>query len=167
MSYRLAKVGVVRIADGVEILPGTPPWREYQEWLAKDGIPEPEPIAVRALPARRQEISARVNGERSSVMERASVDVDGFRWDADTFSTTNLLAIGLKVVSGWTMPLDFTWRTADNELAPMNPGRLNRVLSAVVARREAIFRRSWQLKDTEIAASDDPDAIDLKAGWPE
>lgn len=39
--YRTADRGVVRLSDNLHILPGSPAWSEYGEWITAGGVPLP------------------------------------------------------------------------------------------------------------------------------
>ena len=41
MSYRLAKNGVIRLADGIHVTRSMVEWAEYRVWLKAGGVPEP------------------------------------------------------------------------------------------------------------------------------
>lgn len=164
--YENRPVGVFDRDVGVVVTTADPSWREYQDWLKAGNAPDSMPVAVRPLAARRLEVIAQVTGIRRDMLDSLTVTVDTFVWKADTESSLNLNMLATKVLAGWSMPADFTWRTADNQLVPFTPARLNRVLTAALTKREAIYRKSWTLKDVDIPTSDNPESIDLAAGWP-
>lgn len=41
MSYRLLKIGVLRLADSAVITRSHPGWPDYRAWLKAGGVPEP------------------------------------------------------------------------------------------------------------------------------
>ena len=48
--YRLARRGVVRIADGLAVSRDMAEWRDYRQWLKAGGVPEPMPAVVAQPP---------------------------------------------------------------------------------------------------------------------
>lgn len=165
--YEVRPLGVYDRSVDAVVTTAEAAWRDYQDWLKAGNVPDPMPApAVPVIALRRGEIAARVNGLRRDVLDMLTVTVDTFVWKADTEASLNLTMLATKVLAGWTMPADFTWRTADNQMVPFTPARLNRVLTAALTKREAIYRKSWTLKDVDIATSDNPESIDLAAGWP-
>jgi hypothetical protein len=139
-------------------------WPEYQRALSAGEVADPLPVTTRSLEARRLEVAAQVNGARARALERLVVRINGWTFAADTASYANLLGVGLLLVAGEPLPDGFTWRTADNELVPLTAAQVRGLLKAMVQAREAVYRRSWALKDGAIATSQEPEAIDLEEG---
>lgn len=166
MRYELRDAGVWdKVAERL-ILPTDPAWADYEAALY-DSPPDPKPLSpLPPIAARRTEIAAQVNAVRNRVLNRLTVTIGGYVVAADTASYANLLGIGLLLATGEPLPAGFTWRTVDNQLVPLTAAQVRAVLKAMVQAREAAYRRSWALKDDEIAASEAPDGVDLEAGWP-
>jgi hypothetical protein len=46
MTYRLAPIGVIRLADSLHITRDKPEWQDYRAWIKAGGAPEPMPIVA-------------------------------------------------------------------------------------------------------------------------
>ena len=149
---------------GRELRREDPEWAEYQVALAAGEVIAPAPMAARTIAERRSEIAAQVNGMRSRALEQLTVAVNGWTFSANTASYANLLGIGTLLLAGDALPAGFTWRTVDNQLVPLTALQVKGLVRLMVQAREAVYRRSWQLKDGDIASSDSPEAIDIEAG---
>lgn len=164
--YEERRVGVFDRELGRLVLPQNAEWKDYDVWLRAGNEPAPEEApALPSMPARRREVAARVNGVRSKALSKMTVTVAGYTFDADTASYANLMGVGLLLLSGEVLPPGFTWRTADNQLVAMTAAQVRALIKAMVQERERIYRRSWQLKDEVIAASDAPETIDIEEGF--
>lgn len=50
MTYRLAPIGVIRLADSLHITRDKPEWQDYRAWLKAGGTPEPMPAPPAPAP---------------------------------------------------------------------------------------------------------------------
>jgi hypothetical protein len=166
--YELRKVGVFDRELGVHVRPTDPGWSAYERWMREGNIPAPIPVSERpSLGTRRREVAARVNGKRSAILGKLVVEgPDGHRFAADDTSFANLVAAGLVLAMGEMLPPGFAWRSTDNVMVPLKPADARALLRDMVRKRQAVFERSWALKDVAVAGSENPEAVDLEAGWP-
>ena len=163
--FELRPVGVFDRELGCVITRTHSAWAVYDAWVIAGGVPDPmPPQAGPSIEHRRAERSALVNRLRDD-RAAAGIAFDGHRYDTDPRSRENLSGAVASVGSGGGLPEDFAWRTEDNQLVPMRPETLTQLGRAVLDHVNACYARSWALKD-EIAASDDPESIDITAGWP-
>lgn len=164
--YKNMPAGVFDADTGKHVRRQDPEWLEYEAWLTAGNIPDPpDPPATPSLQQRRAERAALVNLLRD---EKASsgVTFDGNSFDTDPVSRANLTgAVASAGGGGGGLPPGLQWRTADNQLVAMNPQKLAQLGRAVLDHVNACYVRSWALKDA-IAASNDPESIDITAGWP-
>lgn len=163
--YELRPVGVLDRELGVTITRTHSAWADYDAWVIAGGVPDPMPGPPQpSIEQRRAERAALVNRLRD---DRAGTGItfDGHRYDTDPRSRENLAGAVASVGGGGGLPDGFAWRTEDNQLVAMTPQKLAQLGRAVVDHVNACYARSWQLKDT-IAASDDPESIDITSGWP-
>lgn len=158
--YEMRPVGVYDRALDREVRRGDLEWPKYEAWLIAGGVCDPLPAPpLPPIQERRAEIAARVNGERADVLRRATAAVGADVYDADPPTVARLaLAIALGVRS-------LKWRTRDNRIVTLTGEQLAEVGRAVFERIEEIYWRSWELKDAAIAASTEPEAIDISRGW--
>lgn len=158
--YEWRPIGVFDRVLGREIRRTDPEWLDYE---AAGASPDPMPPPVpRPIAERRREVGARVNGERGRILDRLTVTLAGYTFDAGTASYANLLGVGLLLVAGEPLPAGFTWRTVDNQLVPLTAVQVRGLVKAMVQARESLYRQSWALKDSTISASDNPEAIDIR-----
>lgn len=163
--YELRRVGVFDRDAGVVVTRRDAGWREYEAWLTAGGVPDPMPQPpAPSLELRRAERSALVNRVRDA-QAAAGVTFDGKRFDSDPVSRANLTGAVASIGGGGGLPSGLQWRTADNQLVAMTPQKLSQLGRAVLDHVNACYVRSWELKDA-IAASLDPESIDITAGWP-
>lgn len=161
--YEQRPVGVFdRELDRV-VLPTDSEWRDYQAHLARGHLPLPPP-PVDVLQQQRRKRSNEVNARRMQALV-AGVMYEGHRFATDPASRANITA-ALVVYQDGQPPADYTWRTVDNINVPMKTRVALRAFgAAVLAHVNACYARSFQLK-AAIAASHDPAAIAIDAGWP-
>lgn len=125
--------------------------------------PEPPFIFTEAIQAK----IADINSKRDQALTRqdATVDANGATWQVDPNAMAELNdAITLSTALGAT-PEGLEWRDADNVNHPATLTLLLSIASARAAQKDAIWKKSWQLKDqlealdSETATQADIDAI--------
>jgi hypothetical protein len=118
-----------------------------------------DPIEVR-----RAALCERVNAMRD---ERVSGPIlhNGVLYDADPASRARLT--GMIAICGNIpeLPQGFVWRSYDNSDIPVDKAGLVGLSLGFMAFDYACFQASWALK-AQILASDNPESVDLTAGWP-
>jgi hypothetical protein len=154
--YHLLPRGVFDRWQGCVVLPREEGWDEYLAHVALGNLPDPQLPPVVQIEKQRRDLAARVNALRNKAMV-AGVMFEGNLYQSDERSRARIaqrLALG-------TFPDGFTWRSADNLDVPMDAATFRRFALAMQAHADAFNVRAWALKD-EIAAADDPSAIDIE-----
>lgn len=163
--YQLRPAGVFDRGAGELVLRTDSAWLEYEAWLRAGNVPDPMPgPAAPTIEQLRAERSALVNILRDQKVA-GGVTFDGKRFDTDTLSRANLSGAVSSANGPGGVPPGLVWRSADNEAVPMTPQKLAQLGRAVLDHVNACYTRSWQIKEA-IAASSDPESIDITAGWP-
>lgn len=164
--YQERPRGVFDHESGALVLPGSPEWAVYVAWTAAGNEPDPDdPPAPVPIESRRAEACAVVNAIRSDKLATLTVAALGHTWDADPKSIQNLVGVLVGNAAGLFIPDGFTWRTADNLSVSVTPADLATVGGMMQTAVDAVYRESWRLKDTVIAQSANPEALDLLALW--
>jgi hypothetical protein len=85
MTYRLAEVGVTRIADDLHITRDMPEWGEYREFLRAGGVPEEmEPIVPQRWASLEQ---AKADAWAITRLRRDEIEASGFDFMGKTLDS--------------------------------------------------------------------------------
>lgn len=76
------------------------------------------------------------------------IEHNGFVFDADPDSITNLQSVLAMCANGMVLPDNFLWRDANNNNHPMTVEGLKNLAGAIFQRSGAIYSESWALKDS-------------------
>lgn len=140
-------------------------WAAYQAWVAAGNAPESAVPLARSLELRRAEAAAAVNVARARALA-GGLDFEGHRYDTNEASRAQLTAAVATVNAGFPLLDGFTWRTENNLDVAMDEPTLLSLAFAMYQHAKRIYRHSWKLKHA-IAASAEPESIDVASGWPE
>lgn len=173
--YQLTTTGVIRRADGlcIPVDQSNADYAAYLAWLAEGNTPEPAPQV--SIEARRAAVWERVKAERRRRQD-GGVQVSGHWFQTDTESRIQLLRLDQKAgntltAGGQSTDMltvagqDIYWKTYDNGLVPMTVALAQGIVLAVEVLDALAFARGEQLR-AQIEVSDDPESIDITAGWP-
>lgn len=163
--YELRPVGVFDRELGRVIGRGDSAWPLYQAWIAEGNVPGPQSVPSRPIEARRADMLAAINAKRISALA-SGVSFKGHRYDSDEGSRANVTAIVAAVSAGIRLPANLTWRTANNLDVPMDAVTISELGAAMVEHVDRCYRRSWELKRI-VECADEPELVDIMAGWPE
>jgi hypothetical protein len=105
-----------------------------------------------------------VNAERDRRL-MAGHEVMGHRWQTDGQSITNIMGAVTAIIAGWPIPEGYTWRDAENQDVPVTAAEIVQLGLALAGWRSAVIKHGWAIKAV-IDAAEDPDAVDITAGWP-
>ena len=72
----------------------------------------------------------------------------------------------MHVVQGIPLPEGFAWRCADNTWLPLNATDLADLSVAYTIFKNACYQYCWFVMEPAIAASDNPESVDITQGWP-
>jgi hypothetical protein len=72
---------------------------------------------------------------------------DGVIYDSDDQAKTNITGVMASIIAGIPLPLDFTWRSKDNNNIPMDVQKFSAFASAFFQNYQSVMKRSWALKD--------------------
>lgn len=92
---------------------------------------------------RRLEVHANVRREQQL---DAGVEFNGYRFDSDERSRSNLTAVLVAVNAGVPLPKDFTWRDAGNVDRPMTAADLVAFAGVMLAHGWEAYRTNWNEK---------------------
>lgn len=163
--YELRPAGVFDGDSGRLVLRTDPAWLDYEAWLRAGNVPDPMPAPpAPTIEQRRAERSALVNILREQKVA-GGVTFDGKRFATDPLSRANLSGAVASANGPGGVPPGLVWRSEDNQAVPMTPQKLAQFGRAVLDHVNACYACSWQLKDA-IASSNDPESVDITAGWP-
>lgn len=116
--------------------------------------------AVR-LQSRRDAVWERVKQERQR-RRQAGVFVDGHWFHSD--DTSRIQQLGL-VMMGANVPAGLLWRTMDNGEVPMTQALAAQIFQATATSDAIHFQVAKDIR-AAIDASDNPESVDITAGWP-
>lgn len=150
--YQLTKNGVMKNGAHIPNDPNNGQWAEYQEWLSKGNSPE----AI-SLDDRQFDVVRKVKSIRQSRLARP-IDHNGKKYHADAKSQSSLVAA---TVSGDSRH----WTDASGDRQMYTMAQLKDLLQAMVDYDQGCYNKSASLL-LEIYKSDNPEAIDIKSGWP-
>ena len=74
------------------------------------------------------------------------VEFEGNQYDTDSEATARLTTLVTTINAGIPMPLDFSYRTSANNDIKMSELDVKNLLSAIVKKTDATFKKSWDLK---------------------
>lgn len=110
------------------------------------------------------------------ILENGTVWFNGYEYDCDAASRTNLSTLATFLTMGQTLPDGFVWRNHHNIDIPQNAQSMSMMFLLTCAYIESIYTTSWYLKQqvAALAAQDLPkedvlaqiDAFDPENGWP-
>lgn len=171
MSYRLADRGVIRLADGLAILPGDAAWPAYKAWFAAGNRPDPVPLADRwlDLATARAEVRAAINAERDR-REAGGFAYAGRVIDSDPRSAQRIsLAVqAAQAALAVGAPFAVDWTCADNSTLTLDAAGVIGMPVALAQHAQALHAAAKALKlwaaGAEHAALAAFDATG--AGWP-
>lgn len=175
--YQLIKdsTSIKRIADGA-FIPADPANTDYAAYLAwVDAGNTPEPAPEVPIEARRAAVWEQAKAERKRHTDSGVlVNTHWFQTDRDSRiqflrldqkASTALAAGGQPTDLLQVAGQDIYWKTYDNGLVPMTVALAQGIALAVEVLDAMAFARGEQLR-AQIAASDDPESIDITTGWP-
>ena len=160
MTFRLAEVGVVRIADGLHIIKSMPEWAEYDAWRVAGGVPGPMPVVVEPLEIRQDRAWSAIKEKREQV-KHGGVLVAGKWFHSDEQSRVQQLGL---VLMGASVPA-VQWKTLDGSFVTMTPAIASGIFAATAALDMGAFTAAETHRAAMMAAGD-PTAYDYSAGWP-
>lgn len=126
---------------------------------APEAPEEPEPTLDDLKSRKSDEITAACLAEIDSGFVH-----DGYPYDSDIVSRTNIIGTATGVQAGIPLPLGFTWRTSDNENVPMDGPGVIALGAALLQHVNQQYATSWQLK-AEIEAATTPEEVE-SIHWP-
>ncbi|TWA76862.1 uncharacterized protein DUF4376 [Azospirillum brasilense] len=140
-----------------------------------DGRPalaDPPPPPERTLDERRATVAAAVDALRDQHMAEGA-EHGGKRFALDGTSRTDLGGMAttgaLVLMGALDWPADYAtgWIALDNTRLPLPTPQDGIALAAAVAGRYAALVQAARTIKDAVLASDEPEAIDITAGWPE
>lgn len=104
-----------------------------------------------------------INKERSQVIGY-TFEHEGVLYDADLLSLLNLISTLVVLSLGMELPVDFTWRSADNEDIPHTSETLISLGIAMWQARNGVYQKSF-VKKNEVQEAEHPDQVSIKDWW--
>jgi hypothetical protein len=148
---KLAEIGAVSIT--VEPVPAgcrATSWTAVQEngaWIYRPTT-ETDPMV-------RSGLRDAVNAERARRKEALTVTLDGWTFDADDESRSNITGLLSAVSAGVPVPFPQDWRDSSNVTRSLNQGQLVTLAATMMGAITALYTASWTLKDVTIPALTD------------
>lgn len=162
MSYRI-DLATGAVVDWQPPKPSSDAYTDH-EWNAQTRRWAP----VETVAGKRRRLADRVNALRAQALSARRVTPSGiaYRIVNDRVNLETILTGRAALGVPPAMPTD--WRDDDNVMHALDGPALAAFVGHMLPLGQAIFDRSWALKDAIDAADthDELDAIDLTAGWP-
>lgn len=161
--YKIAENGVIRLSDGAYIPnnPSNRDWNAYQDWLATDPSNNiaAEQYTVAELKAAKKIEIDRLRDDAIN----GGVTHNGYDFDSDVTSRSNLNGAMTSVNGGNALPAGFVWRTSDNQNLPFTSTQLMALGDAMIVHVNNAYTQSWQLKFDVDAVDDNADVATATA----
>lgn len=136
-------------------------------WHRPEAQPTPVEIAAAIVPAQRAETRARINAERNR-REQAGFPYSGKWIDSDSVSVQRITVAQataqMALAAG--VPYSVDWACADNSMLALDAMGVLGMMQAFGTYGLALHMHARALK-AAVDTSDDPESIDILAGWPE
>lgn len=130
------------------------------DWRAQSPIPTEAEIDAAALSVAKAQRIAAIKATRDRV-KIEGVTVGEHRFHSDPDSRTQQLGL---VIMGAAVP-PVQWKTMGGAFVTMTQTLAGQIFQGTAARDMAVFGHAEALI-AAVNASDDPDSIDIEAGWP-
>ncbi len=160
MTYQLAEVGVIRLADGLHLTRDMPEWEDYRAWLRDGNTPEPMPEPPVDMDAERAAAWARCK-ERRDKLEASGFPYLGHPMDSDPRSVqrinTAVQAAQAAIATG--APFGLGWTCMDGHVLPLDAAGMIGMPVALAIYANALHLAAREYKD-RIAAAETPAELD-------
>lgn len=120
-SYRLDRVGVIRLSDGARITRDMVEWADYQSWLKAGG--EPEPILLPPVDM----VAARAKTWAACRQRRDTLEASGFPYlghlldsDPRAVQRINTAVQAAQAAVGAGQPFQIGWTCMDGQVLPLD-----------------------------------------------
>lgn len=153
--------GVIRVADNVSIPNDidNADWRKYLKWLSDGNKPDPVDMSVR-----RAFVMDKLVAKRNAVIQSGVVvNQNPFFTDDASIALVHqaitMEGLGIQAV------FPRSWILANGSVIEVSYDDMKAVAIAIAEKKDACYANYMALA-AEINASDDPESIDIDAGWP-
>lgn len=165
--YEVRRRGVFDRDLARVIEPGDPAWADYLAHL-RDELPvDPMPPEERLEPIekRRARVLDRI-GSPLRVADARPYTIGAGSFRLDRFEAQMVIDACAISAAGGSPPSPFTLFDLDGTPVALSPANLRNLAEKILARRLRVYLRRRELEQA-VAASDDPEALDLEGGWEE
>jgi hypothetical protein len=137
------------------------------EWNRPEPKPTQAEIDAATIPAKRAQIIQQINAERDR-REQLNFPYAGKLIDSDPVSVQRITVASSTASMALSagVPFELDWSCADNTLLMLDAMGVLGMMQALGSHGLALHMHSRGLK-AAVLASEDPESIDILAGWPE
>jgi len=124
--------------------------------------------AAQALSIAIQKQQDAITAYRDNVLYSGFTYTDGYVYDSDTISISNVVSTLSIINAGVPLPSSFTWRTQNNSNVPYTGTEFITFAASLFAWGEEVYVASWTAKANVAALTTAADvmAYDITTGWP-
>jgi hypothetical protein len=123
---------------------------------------------AQALAIAVEKVQDAITAYRDNVLYSGFTYTDGYVYDSDSVSISNIVSTLSIINAGVPIPSSFTWRTQNNSNVPYTSSQFVAFAASIFAWGEEVYIASWTAKATVAAMSTAADvlAYDVTTGWP-